>query len=482
MLFRSAEIAAFTRKVLGFLQQVRYFDYVLYTTHGVDASTGKRDWQFWYNERFRKEGDLVTFHHPVNLNDGGHNLHIPMSRVLGDAIAAALVTGDATATRAATQLCKGMSASMLGMVYDADDPLPHLMARNVVPAWNQEFTTHDGRRKAVDTSGWWSEYTRWNCDRFEYADNPHWGAMWVTNLRSKDDVPHIFRLVPILRYAERDTTDAAMKEACGETLSMLTAFAKDIVDSDYRIRTKDENGEVYIAGYTGDPETDSNQGDIATFTWWRDLIPNGECNARRGAELIGYSRAVAEDCGRGEPNEYDMLAFAGNAYNKRICRYFHLAHLANALASRDGAAEALMDGLDQRMAQEEALPEAEMKYTPAVYRRDLALYLAQSHAFGYPLTWDEARMVQDHYARAVDRLASWPYWDPWAPSVPDGELGAYRPPSCEGEGDAQACWFSSEDLAQLFETCWSPLVNPAGARWVDCDIVRDPSRWARPAP
>jgi hypothetical protein len=57
--------------------------------------------------------------------------------------------------------------------------------------------------------------------------------------------------------------------------------------------------------------------------------------------------------------------------------------------------------------------------------------------------------------------------------VPDGELGAYRPPNCEGEGDAQKCWLPVEDLAQIFETCWSPFVNPAGARWVDCDLVRN---------
>jgi len=81
-------------------------------------------------------------------------------------------------------------------------------------------------------------------------------------------------------------------------------------------------------------------------------------------------------------------------------------------------------------------------------------------------------MVQDHYGRAVDELASWPYWDPWAATVPDGELGAYRPPSCKGSGADESCWIGVEDLAHVFESCWSPLVNPAGARWVDCDIVR----------
>jgi hypothetical protein len=389
-----------------------------------------------------------------------------------------MVTADSSANLAATQLCKGMTASMLGMVKDADDPLPHLMTRNVVPAWNQEFITHDGKRKAVDTSGWWSSYTRWNCDRFQYADNPYWGPVWVTNLRSKDDVPHIFQAVPVLRYAAEKAKDPAMKAACGETLSMLTAFAKDIVDQDYRIRTKDQNGEVYIAGYTGIEEIDSKQGDIASFTYWRDFIPNGECNARRGAELVGYHHPIVEDCGRGEPNEYDLIAFQSNAYNKKIIRYFHLAHMSNALVNRDDAAAALlMDGLNERVLQDEAVPEAEMGYTPAVYRKELALYLAQLHAYGYPLTSTQARAVQEHFARAADELAAWPYWNPWGAAVPDGDLGSYRPPSCKGTGTQETCWIGAEDLAHLFEACWSPLVNPVGAKWIDCDIVRDSSKW-----
>jgi len=47
------EVSAFTRDVMQFLQDIRYFDYVLYTTHGVAASTGLPPWQFWYNERFK---------------------------------------------------------------------------------------------------------------------------------------------------------------------------------------------------------------------------------------------------------------------------------------------------------------------------------------------------------------------------------------------------------------------------------------------
>jgi hypothetical protein len=472
------EIRTFTLRVLRFLQEKRYFDYVLYTTHGVDASTGKRDFQFWYNEHFRKDGDTVTFYHPQNLNDGGHNLHIPFSRVLGNIIAANLLVDDPVVALAAEQLCKGMSASMLGMVYDDDDPLPHLMTRNIA-TFNHSFVTHDGKKKAVDYSGWYSPYQRWNCDRFLYENNPYWGEVWVTNLRSKDDVPHIFRLIPVLRYGVSRTTSPKVKEACGESLELLESFARDIVESGYRIRTKDADGTPYMPGFTDDPELNKNQGDLASFIHYIDVLPEGECNARRTAELIGFHAPVIEDCGRGEPGLYDGIAFEINRYNKRICRYFHVGHIANALVNSDNAAAALLlDGLRERMDMEFATPSEQIQYTRARWDNDLSLYLAQGHVYGYPLTSKEARMIQEDYQRALDKMDDWPFWDPWADSVPDGEHGGYRPPSCEGQGDEQVCWWSVEDLAQVFETCWSPFLNPASKTYVDCDLVRDPSRWS----
>ncbi|MBP7125133.1 hypothetical protein KBD49_02060 [Myxococcota bacterium] len=472
-LIPEGETRDFTMRLLAFLDEIRYFDHVLYTTHGVDESSGHPGWQFWYNERFRKDGDLVTFYHPPNPTDGGHNLHIPMSRVLGDAVAAWLVTGDGITALAAERLCRGMTASMLGMVHDDRDPLPHLMSRNVVPAYAQEFRTHDGKRKAVDPSGWFSDYTRWNCERFQYADNPHYGPTWVTSQRSKDDVPHVFRLVPVLRYAADRAPPGSAREACAETLRMLEAFTKDIVDHDFHIRTKDAQGNPYEPGYTGDAERDAKWGDISTFTWWRDVIPEGECNARRASELIAYHRPLQENCGRGEPNLYDEISFVANGYNKRIARFFHVAHLANALVNRDMAGAALLlDGLDERFAVDLELGRTQTHYTKGRWDQDFALFRVQSEAFGMPLTWTEARDIQARFRRSIDELSSWPYWDPWAPSVPDGDLGSYRPPSCRGEGDAQECWFGVEDLAQVFETCWSPFRNPSGAVWVDCDLVR----------
>ena len=304
--------------------------------------------------------------------------------------------------------------------------------------------------------------------------------MWVTSMRSKDDVPHIFRLIPNLRYAVAEIEDENVQSACAETLELLEAFAKDIVDSDYRIRTKDENADIYIAGYTDDQDLNEQQGDLCSFINYREWLPEGECNARRGAELIGYHHAINEDCGRGEPNSYDIIAYNLNRYNKRICRYFHLSHLANALVNGDNeAALQLLDGLEERMEQEKNTPAEDMQYPYHDWWRNLALYFTQSHSYGYPLTSEETRVIHEYYLKAIDEMKDWPYWDLWDDSVVDGTTGSYRPPNCvttDGETD---CWWRVEDLGQLFENCWSPLVNPASANFVDCSIVRDPSEMGR---
>ncbi len=473
----AADVTAFTHRIMALLKQVRYFDYVLYTTYGADVSSKMPDWQFWYCENFRKEGDKVTFYHPQNLNDGGHNLHSPMSHVMTDVLSAWAVTQDATAALAAEKLCKGMSASMLGMVHDKDDPLPWLMSRNVVPASVQESRTHDGKLRAVDPSGWWSSYERWNCYRFEYQDNPELGAMWVTNMQSKDDVHDVFLMVPTLRLVLDGAPSGPAKEACARTLGLLEQFAGDIVDSDYRIRSKDADGQPFLPGYTADDAVNAKQGDVSSFIWWRDIFPKGECNQRRGSELVARHHAVNEDCGRGEPNDYDDLAFQGNSYNKGICRGYHVAHLANSLVNRDADAELLMDGLDQRIQLDEALAPDKYQTSVSNWWRDLSVYLVQADAYGLPLRSDEVRKIHQYYGASIDRMSAWPYWDPWASTVPDGELGSYRPADCTGSGDTLDCWFGVEDLAMVFHTCFSPFRNSSGASWVDCSVVRDPLQW-----
>ncbi len=104
------------------------------------------------------------------------------------------------------------------------------------------------------------------------------------------------------------------------------------------------------------------------------------------------------------------------------------------------------------------------------WQRDMAVLLVQSASLGLPLTAAEARHVQQYWKQAATELSAWPNWDLWA--LPDGEYGgAYRP------GTSQAA-VPTEAFGLFFEYCNSPFKNPAGATFVDCAVVADPTKWA----
>jgi hypothetical protein len=467
-----AEIEDFTRKLAAFYKRVGYFPWVLRMSHGVHASTGKPDYMVWWGgvTAFR-EGDTVRFYH-VDPDGGGHNIMIPTPRMLASAIAGFLLTGDSAMEEVATQYCKGISATMLGMVYDQADPLEHLMARNIA-TFNHSYTTAEGYAKSVDYSGWYTSYEHWNTCRFHYPDNPTWGSVWVTNMRSKDDVPHIFMAVPHIAYAAERAAGTGLGDACGETLELLQAFCADIVDNGFRIRSKDENGEPFIPGYTGDQEKDEAAGDLASFVMWEDLIPNGECNAKRASALIGYGEGRDVECGMGGINNYEAMATSTHYYNYAIVRFFHLAHIANALVNRDDqAAKVLLEGMAERIDTYMDTPDVDLPRSRAEWEKDIALLALRAAAFGFPLTSREARLIHEKWSLGVDKFKDWEYWNLWEEGLADGQY-----PLHPNEVGNDEHWTRIEDMALLFEYCWSPFRNPAGAEFVDCDILSDPSQW-----
>ncbi len=464
------EVAEFTQRLTGYWKKVDFFKWVLRTSHGVHESTGKPDYMIWWGGvATYREGDVVRFYH-VDPDGGGHNNMIPTPRVLASAIAGHLMTGDATMAHLAEQYCKGITATMTGMVYDENDEVDWLMARNIA-AFNHSYTTDEGKQKQIDYTGWYHPYEHWNTWRFEYPDNPTWGPLWITNMRSKDDVPHIYMVVPHLMYAAEQAEDEDMRAACAETLEYLRKFSNDIVEQGYKIRTKGPDGEIYTPGYSGDPELDEAAGDLASFVMWDELIPNAECNAKRCSALIARGDGQGLDCGEAASNGYETMATQTHYYNHDIIRFFHSAHIANALANRDfEAAQTLLEGMAERVEGYLEDPDPEVK--PARWDSDVALLLLRSAAFGLPLTSREARLIHKSWGTAVEQYKDWENYDLWAEHIPQGQV-PYRPYD-RSEDDH---WAAIEDMALVMEYCWSPLRNPAGVEWVDCELVRDPSRW-----
>ncbi|NOZ02672.1 MAG: hypothetical protein GXP54_12400 [Deltaproteobacteria bacterium] len=459
-----AEIADFTARMTGLWKQIDFFTWVYETTHGTDASTGMPDYLIWWHDVVAvKEGDKVTFRN--SAKDGGsHNNAEPTMLVLAQAIGGYLLTGDPAMGRVVEQFTKSITAVMKGFVYDENDPIQHLMARNIITI-NQEFVLPSGKKKAVDYSEWYFSYEGWNADRFEYKHNPVWGDVWVTNKRSKDDVPYFYRVAAWLPYLIELTDDETIRGAAQEALDLLEQFARDIVDHGWQIRTKDKDGNaVFVEGQ-----------DLDDFVTYTDLIPDAECDPRLATALLGYDDPLDQDCGNGQGSLYDTVAEAGHYFNHDIIDQFHMAALALALTrGKTDVAKELLKGLIIRIERYRNPSADEPGQEDENWEKDIARLLLMAASLGYPLNNDEARQIQKVYLRTVEAYEDFPRWDLWDKSVPDGEY-SFRDGGMYPKHQPQ--YIRIEDIAFVLEYCWSPFKNPAGIQFVDCELVKDPKHW-----
>ena len=453
------EITAFTKKLMKFLDKVDYFRYVWRVSHGVDKSTGKPDWMTWWDgTEAVKSGDTVTFRHVPG--GGGHNIFIPTSKLLTEAVAAYLMTGDDAAGLVLEQFSKGQAAACKCMEFGENDPYKYTMARNFV-AQNHAFEIDGGRKKAVDFTGWYSSYSDWNTGRYENANNPYWGDIWFTNMRSKDDVCHIFRTAAFVRYAAEEAKDETIRNAAKEAYEYVSGFSKDIVDNGYLTRTKDKDGNPYFP-----------KEDLASFVAWDFIFKKSvECTAKISAAFLAYGEPKDNNCGLGTYNSYEINATNANYYELAIFRNFHMSATALALVhGYNDMAQKLIEGLADRadidQNPEKRHPQAEKQNS---WEGDLAVFLLQSSSVGLPLTSREVRLIHQYYSKAVDNFSTWTYWDLWDSSIPDGTYD-YRPSG----GDS---YVDISELAMAVEYCFSPFKNPAGKIPVDCEIVKDRTKW-----
>ena len=463
-----AEVTTFTKKVAGLWKKVDWWRWALRTSQGVDASTGRDDFLAWYNDtRVVKAGDTMTF----KAEGGEHNMWIPGSKVLSAAINGYLLTGDWTMGKLAEQYCKGLTAVVKGFIWDENDPAPFLMARSIFPM-DHTFTLDaatwkdDGRKKGVEYHDMYQVQDGWNARTFAWPHNPAWGAEYVTNMRSKDDVCAIVRTTGFLPYAVADAKDDFVRTACQETLDTMKAFNKDIVDSGYNIRTKGVDGVAYVV-------TDQDLGSYVQYSGFDD---RNECSARLASDLIAYGQRKTNDCGSGFGSSYDGFACATHYYNYPIVWNYHMAAVLNSLVYRQHADAAnLLDGLAQRIDSYLHPSSDEQGAKDPGWGSDMAVLLVQAASVGLPLKAAEARHVEQYWTQAIADYQDWPRWDLWDVSVPDGEYtggGGFRPSSTPGGIQVEA-------LTLLVEYCNSPFRNPAGAAFVDCDVLKDIASWGQ---
>ncbi len=460
----SEEIRDFTKDITGIWKHIDYFNWQYEVHHGVDASTGYPEYLIWWHDvEAEKTGDLVTFRNSRKYG-GSHNNAEPTGLALTQCIAGYLLTGDPMAGELVRQYALSFTAMMKGFMWDENDPNPYVMARNIV-AMNHEFTLPSGKKKAVDYTDWYNTYEGWNAHRFHFPHNPTWGDIYVTTMRSKDDIPYMYRPTAWFPYVLAHSKDPAILEAVREAWDYMRGFARDIVNEGYYIRSKDAEGNAYIPA----------DQDLASFVDYIGLIPDAECDARLSTYMLAHLALPDYDCGDGQGSLYDDVSGDLHYYNFSIVDGFHMnaVQLALVLGEKD-AAEVLLKGLVRRIDRYRNPAECPPKgcQDPS-WGRDMATLMLEAAALGMPLTHTEVRHIQHYYRKAVEQFLEFPAWDLWDDSVADGiyhfrwEFQPLRHPDA----------VRVEEIAFLLEYCWSPFRNPASAPLVDCDIVADPTRW-----
>ncbi len=484
----AAEITAFTKKITGFWKDSGYFNWVWWMSHGLDASYNPDmpDYKLWWQDtQASKSGDTITFSH----TGGADNLTLRTCKVLNNVIAGYLYTGDEMFRRIVIQYLKGLVALSLAYDWSEDEPVKYLQTRALFTI-NHSYEMEGGRKVAVDYDPV-KDHTvySWNALTIPNPSNPWWGPIWVRTMRSKDDVPHMFRSVPMVKYLAENAEDAEVKAAAEWAYEYLVGFAKDIVDQGYYIRTKGEDGQAYIpkACYDqDDPESYDpyceNQvvNDLASFNNFELLDPLAECKSKLSSALIAYGEPRDNDCGTAGRNLYEELAGAegaiGNYFNNAIIRYFHFAVLELAYVhGYHGMARNMMVGLIERV--EYWMEQVKLPHdSKPEWYADVASHLVAAATAGMPLTSEEARYVAKWYGDSADWYSQWSYWDPWDASVADGAFN-YKPSRDDYSTTPKTIYVRPTEVAYMLEYCWSPYKNANGSEFVDCDIVSDPSRW-----
>ncbi len=459
------EVTAFTRAVTGFYRDAGFFQWVWWTSHGLDATYDPEmlDYRlYWQDTQAFREGDAVRFVH----TGGADNLMIRTSKIMNNAIAAYLMTGEMEFGRIVRDYGRGTAALSMALEWASEDPLVKYLQARALFTHDHEYVL-EGNRKVIVEYG--------PAKNEKNDENPHCGPIWVRTMRSKDDVPHMFRMVPLLRRVAAEGADPEVREAATLALEYMEGFAKDIVDSGYQIRTKDKEGNALVP-----IKEDGTVNDLASFVLYDALIPDAECSAKAAAAWIAYGDSQGIDCGEFDHNLYEDLATETHYFNLAIIRFFHLAAATNAIAVEDyAAAETLLYGLvkrsDRYMADKKE-PADHSEWYP-----DLAGWLLAAGASGLPLTSAEARLIMTEYAASATHYAAYPHWDPWAEGMPEGPF-EYKAPR-DGHvvpGDPESGvrkYIRLPEMSFVLEYCFSPLRAPHGARLLDCEVVADPARW-----
>jgi len=410
---------------------------------------------YWSGVTPFKQGDRVIFRHAHG--GSAENIMIPNPVLLTNVIAAYRFSGDEKLARLADELARGISAQLMGSVWDESVPQEdrYVMARSVVNN-NYEGVLEDGRKYAVDYSSWRiRDIRRWNTWFMNVPNNPYWGDIYIQNMRSQDDICHLFRAGGLIPHFMDDFPDPQVRTGVRGAYFDLQAFAKDMVDHGFKIRSVDLDGTLFIPGI-----------DLADLLFYG---PEAECTATLATQLYAYGEPGGIDCGNGRIWWYEFIANLKNKYNLEIIRNFHMAALLHSMNfGHNDVAYALMEGLANRsLADYNRLNDVfDSEDQRESYVGHLAGSLVKYAACGLPLLAREVRFIHETYDQAMEVWNDYEHWDLWDDSVGDGRR-SYKP----------GTRIPYQDMTAFLQLCASPYDNETGNNVVDCEIIRDASNW-----
>lgn len=457
------EVETFTRTITAAWKNADFFRWLENILYGLDESYDE-DMPYyaslWDGVHVVKSGDLLTFEHIEGAS--AENMMIKNSVLLMNIIAIYSATGDERIARIANKLARGISATMMGSVWDDSVPQEdrYVMARSVINH-DHQWTTVDGYQAAVDYSAWRQKEVNWNMDFVHIPNNPYWGDIWIQNKRSKDDVCRLYRAAAYMAHFLDIWPDDEITDGINNAYYDLKGFAQDVVEYDYHIRSVDHDGTLFIP--------DQDLASFVDFTW---LDPDAECNARISSEFLANDDPGEIDCNDGICELYEDAAIISHLWSYNLIRNFHISALLLALnnsaeETTQNLAYNLMQGLITRLENEMQKVQEDYHGTDQEsYERTLAGTMVGYATCGVPLTSEEIRFVQGYYEASAEDWNNWPYFDLWDESHGDGTY-SYRP-----GGDIRF-----ENMTAFMQLCASPYYNDNDRPIVDCDIVLNPERW-----
>ena len=438
-----AEIAAATDDVIALLKGTRYFDVVDERVHGWPESENAGFWYgtWWSGVTVTKASGLVTYTHSA---DGADNNGLRTAPLLEGACYGQLLWGKPLNAHLVRKLTRGFSSWALAMKRDATDTAAPMLAR---AHYAKNVTSKDdGRTIAIDVSkdlpgvDGTSQYVH-------LATNPTFGDIWIKNLRSKDDMGHVFRSM-IQAQACAPRLDAAGQADFTQMMSLYEALSRQVEKDGWGIATLDKSAQP-----TMPPVSQT----LAHYT----LLGNIECPGPLMMALLGDGVAGSLDCGSGISSAEQALGSQLKNGAKQILRTHHEAAVNAAfLKGANAPGLALLQGLTTRVETDRALllgsnPPADLSAS------DIASLLLHSANAGVPLTSDEVRWLHGRIHLAAQTFlapAAAPTYHVFDTATPDGTY-AYEP---GGDG------LSFLDVGVLLGQCAAPYRNPTTRTMLDC--------------